>query len=218
MGCGMVRAVQHRRGLFAAAAGILICASGMGLAWLTGCVLFVPVTKIEDLQFEGIDHVAVEDVDEGQDGGYLQVTAPGDLQRVKLSTQESLSGIIQRRQLDYARVEIFFCDEGAKERKIENNGWVYVGADRLRAVQRSNYPSDLPRAEDGRYVYSILFDRPAPIYQSEWVNGQRPQLGTVDIEAPAKPVCLQIYVSEYWFGRVVKTNIVPLQTLADAAP
>jgi hypothetical protein len=190
----------------------------MGLAWLTGCVLFVPVTKIEDLQFEGIDHVAVAEIEDQSGGRPLQVVGSGNLQRVTLSTRESLSAIIRRRKLDTARSEVFFCDESAEAREIfKHDPWVYAGAERLQPVVPGENAADLPR-EDGRYVYSILFDRPAPIYQSEYVNGQRPQLGTVDIEAPAKPVCLQIYVTEYWFGRLLKTNIVPLQTLADAAP
>jgi len=212
----MVRAVRRHRGLSAAAAGVVICASGMGLAWATGCALFVPTTTIEDLRFEGIDHVAVEEIEDEQSGSrHLQIVGPGNLQRVRLSTQESLSSVIRRRKFDYARSEVFFCGESAEEREIfKHDPWVYAGAERLQPVLNGENAADLPR-EDGRYVYSILFDRPAPIYR-DYVSGQRPPLGTVDIEMPTKPVCLQIYVLEYWVGRVVKTNIVTLQSASSA--
>src|SRR5262245_65470525 len=110
----MVRAVRRHRGLSAAAAGVVICASGMGLAWATGCALFVPTTTIEDLRFEGIDHVGGEEIEEEQCGSrHLQIVGRGNLQRVRMFTQESLSSVSRRRKFDYARSEVFFCGVSA---------------------------------------------------------------------------------------------------------
>jgi len=197
----------------AAMASLSICVSGIALAGLTGCV-YALVTEIDDLRLESIEHVAVTEIkNEQSEQTYLQVVDDGELLQVKLSTREGLTEIIDRRGLPLAHVDLFFCDETVADREISAHGsLVYAGDGKLQIVEGAENDVDKPRAKDGRYLYSLLVDRPAPIYKAEYVNGQRVQIGTVDIEDPPKPICLQIYAREMIFGKVVRTNVVALQS------
>jgi hypothetical protein len=198
-----------------AATGGAIGLSGIILAVVTGCV-YALVTEIDDLRLEGIDHVAVTKLETEDGNWYKQVDGPGDLLRIRLSTRDSLTDAINLRGLDHARTDIFFCDEGPGEREINPaDFWVYAGGDRMRLVNKGHNELDVPRPEDGRYTYSIFVSKAAPIFKTEYVNGQRPQVGTVDIEKPVKPVCVQIYVPQYLFGKTIITNVVALQEWKD---
>jgi hypothetical protein len=190
--------------------------SGIILAVVTGCV-YALVTEIDDLRLEGIDHVAVTEAAEVEPGHWQrQIDGPGELLQVKLSTRDSLTETIARRGLDHAAFDLFFCDEGMAGNKIVgHDDWVFAGDNRLQIVQRGDNALDVPRALDGRYVYSILVDQRAAIRRPEYVNGQPVDIGTVDIEKPIKPVCLQIYVPQMIFGKTIRTNIVPLQDWND---
>lgn len=192
---------------------LAVCISVAALNVLAGCV-YAFVTEIDDLRLEGIDHVALTRVEVDQAGTwYQQIDGQGEVLRVKLSTRDSLTAALNRRGLYHARFDMFFCDEGTSEREIyPHDSWVYAGEDQLRFVLEGSNEMDVPRPPDGRYVYSILIDKPAPIHKSEYENGQPVRVGTVDIEHPPKPVCVQIYAPQMLFGKTIRTNVVALQT------
>lgn len=202
-------AVRQRRSNFTLA----VCISLAAFNALAGCV-YAFVTEIEDLRLESIDHVALTRVEIDQEGNwYQQIDGHGEVLRIKLSTRDSLTDALNRRGLSYARFDMFFCDEGASKREVSGqDGWVYAGEDQLRFVHDGKNEMDVPRPPDGRYIYSILVDKPAAIYKSEYVDGQRVQVGTLDFERPPKPVCIQIYATQMLFGKTIRTNVVALQT------
>lgn len=66
---------------------------------------------------------------------------------------------------------------------------------------------------DGRYLFSIVVENPAPIVTTEYIDGEQQQLGMVDVLNPSKPVCFHFLAGRMAsFGKVIESNVVPIQT------
>lgn len=177
---------------------------------LISCVAWK--SQIRDLTIVGIESV---DLSSPSDGASWKVVPEGQgrpFLRVQLATSKDLVQLAKDRDVTQISSVLYFCDEGPDTRHVFTGGGIYTGESELWLVIGKSGPErDAKRDSDGKYLFSIVFENPAPIVMSEYVDGEQAQVGTVDVLKPPKPVCLHFYAGRMGtVGWVIESNVVLL--------
>lgn len=188
------------------ACSLLVCAN------LTSCVTWT--SEVDDLAIVDIDSVNL--VDANVEGGW-RVSDTGEgrrFLRIEVATSADILQLATDRGVSEVNSVMYFCDEGPATRYIFTGRGIYTGETELLRAFGSNEPErNARRLADGRYLFSILLENPAPIVMEEYVDGEQVQVGVVDVLNPSKPVCFHFYAAslgvQSW---IIKSNAVTLQT------
>ena len=186
--------------------GLLMCAA------LTACItwkseinyLAIVSTEYVGL-YDGVGESSWRVVGEGQGRRFL---------RIRVATTEDLVQLARDRDVSTIRWVTYFCDEGPDRRQFFAGSSIYTGVSELWLVMGNGGPErNATQSTDGRYMFSIVLENPAPIVTTEYIDGEQQQLGMVDVLNPSKPVCFHFLAGRMGnFGNVIESNVVPVQT------
>ncbi len=187
-------------------ARFLTSLASLSIVSLASCVTLK--SEIKDLQVVGIENVNL--TNPGGDGGWLIVTAGEGrpFLRISVATTADLFQLAKDREATGVRWIMYFCNEGPNTRYIFTGASIYSGGPHFLPVTRSERSErNLRRNADGKLLYNVFVENPAPVLMTEYVDGKQKQVDTVDVLNPSKPVCFHFYVGKM-VGKDIESNVV----------